>query len=250
MSPAHGATAETPRRSPAPRKPGKTLHSGEDHWIADSTSLPSRHGYNECRACQDERGEINKSAAPGTWTSRLRGSGSQLARSDAAVSEFRDKVVPAVPDGWRVGGGYSVGTPGAPLRIRGIPLGCRRRGGTAMPVVGRLAHSSSVSNGREEAERARRQYDALPAPQPALQQPQFPAGSLVSQADGQPGPDQLGDQPVGQRAQVQQPTPICVVCGPISRSSRRTPTMPRGATPCSTMPTSRRVGFFVEGRHE
>jgi hypothetical protein len=29
-----------------------------------------------------------------------------------------------------------------------------------------------------------------------------------------------------------------------------TPTMPRGATPCSTMPPSRRVGFFVEGRHE
>ena len=33
-------------------------------------------------------------------SSRPRGSGSQLARSGAAVSEFRDKVVPAVPDGW------------------------------------------------------------------------------------------------------------------------------------------------------
>ena len=47
-----------------------------------------------------------------------------------------------------------------------------------MPVLGRLAHWSSVSNDRYEAERARRQCDALPAPQPALQQPQFPAGSL------------------------------------------------------------------------
>jgi hypothetical protein len=78
-----------------------------------------------------------------------RGSGSQLARSDAAVSEFRDKVVPAVPDGWRA---LAVATASAPqarrLRIRGTPLGCRCRGGTAMPVLGRLAHSSSVSNGR------------------------------------------------------------------------------------------------------
>ena len=186
----------------------------------------------------------------GHGSSRPRGSGSQLARSDAAVSESGDKVVPRRSRRLaHVGGGYSVGTPGAPLRIRGTPLGCRRRGGAASQVLGRLgAFGLSVERplgSRASQTPIRRTSRAAAGPAATA----IPPRILVSQADGQPRPDQLGDQPVGQRTQVRQPTPIDVVRAKIS-SSRRNATMPRGVTPCSTMPPSRRVGFCVEGRHE
>ena len=65
--------------------PGKTPHSGEDHWIADSTSPPSRHCYNECRACQDKHGEINRSADQ-TAASGTRIAASTCIREPVALS--------------------------------------------------------------------------------------------------------------------------------------------------------------------
>jgi hypothetical protein len=74
--------------------PVKRLTQAKTTGSLIQPSLPSQHGYNECRACQDKHGESTdlqiKLQHQEHGSSRPRGSGNQLARSTGAAEVGSD----------------------------------------------------------------------------------------------------------------------------------------------------------------